>query len=115
MEALTGLGYRPKVPVKATEFADPSTRDRWVQEKGMIVLSFWHSDDPTPIVDVFVDEPIAFEDLWSRSLMLPLESTSARVASIPDLIQLKRRAGRPLDLSDIEQLEAILEIQDEER
>jgi hypothetical protein len=115
METLTGLGFRPKVPVKADEFADPSTRARWIQEKGLTVFAFWDPKDDTRIVDVFVDEPIAFEDLWARSVVLPLASTSVRVASIPDLVELKRRAGRPQDLTDIQALETILEIQDEER
>jgi hypothetical protein len=114
MGALTGLGFRPKVPVKAEDFADPEARARWIEEKGMTVFSFWDPVDSSLIVDVFVDEPIPFEDLWSRSVVLPLKSTEVRVASIPDLIELKRRAGRPMDLMDIEVLEDMLEIQDEE-
>jgi hypothetical protein len=42
-----------------------------------------------------------------------LQDTSVRVASIPDLIRMKRLAGRPQDLLDIEQLEAIREARGE--
>ena len=34
---------------------------------------------------------------------------NVRVASIPDLVHMKRLAGRPQDQADIEKLEAILE------
>jgi hypothetical protein len=47
--------------------------------------------------------------LWSRSERIEIRDTSVQVASIPDLIQLKRLAGRPQDMADIERLEAILE------
>lgn len=115
MDTLSALGFRPKVPVDAAEFADPATRARWIDEKGMTVFAFWHPENPDSIVDVFVDEPIDFEDLWTRSVVARLESTEVRIASIPDLIELKRRAGRPNDLADIEVLERMLEIRDEER
>jgi hypothetical protein len=47
--------------------------------------------------------------LWARSAKFELQETTVRVASIPDLIHLKRLAGRPQDKADIEQLEAILQ------
>jgi hypothetical protein len=106
--ALEGLGLRPRAPVDATGFADPEVRQRWVTEKGMTVFSMWDPHDPTRAVDLFVDEPIAFEELWERAVLVPLESLSVRIASIPDLIDLKRGADRPLDRADIAALESIL-------
>lgn len=37
MRALTAIGYRPLIPVDATEFADEKMRRSWREEKGMIV------------------------------------------------------------------------------
>jgi hypothetical protein len=60
-------------------------------------------------------DPIDFEELWSNSKLVDLGGTSARIASIPDLIRLKQIAARPIDLADIEALEVMLAHQEEER
>jgi predicted nucleotidyltransferase len=57
------------------------------------------------------ESPIAFEQLWARSKIVVLSTTSVRVVSIRDLIALKSVAGRPQDLQDIEALEEILKRQ----
>jgi hypothetical protein len=107
MLALTALGLRPRAPVDAAAFADPETRRAWVAEKGMRVFSLWDPSNPMREVDVFVEHPIEFEALWSRSVDVPLATTHVRIASIDDLVQLKRLADRPLDRDDIAALQAI--------
>ena len=109
IDALTALGFRPRLPVEASGFADPAVRRRWITERGMTVFSLWDPDDPLRSVDLFVAHPIDFEELWARSVVVDIEGTPARVASITDLIRLKRAAGRPVDLEDIAALEEIQE------
>ena len=109
MEALTSLGFRPRAPVGALEFADPNKRREWIQDKGLVVFSLWSPDHPATEIDVFVEEPFPFTPAFERATRVSLGSLSVRVAAIPDLILLKQRAGRPKDLDDIEKLREITE------
>lgn len=109
IETLVGLGLRPRPPVDPTGFADSVVRESWIRDKGMRVFSLWDPAQPMREVDLFVEHPIDFEGLFARAEMFPLDTTTVRVASIPDLLALKRLASRPQDLADIEALEAILQ------
>ena len=109
---LLQLGLRSRVPVDPLTFSDPATRAEWAREKSMRVLSLWDPQNPMREVDVFIENPIEFSLLWERSVVMPLASTEVRVASIDDLIAMKRRAGRPQDVTDVEALEAIKRLRD---
>jgi len=108
MEALASLGYRPRAPVAALDFADPLKRREWIRDKGLTVFGLWSPEHPATEVDVFVEEPFAIDQALARATRARLGSNTFTVASIPDLIELKQRAGRPKDLDDIEKLREIL-------
>jgi len=108
IETLTGLGFRARAPVDPLGFADAAIRRDWVEQKGMRVFSLWDPSNPMLEVDLFAEHPIDFEELWGRGEIVKLTHAVARIASIRDLIRLKRLAGRPQDLADIEALELIL-------
>lgn len=112
IDALVGMGLRPAAPVDPAGFAEPATRASWIAERGMLVFSLRDPEDPLRQVDLFVDEPIPFEELWTRAVLVPLDPVPVRVASIPDLIMMKELAGRPLDRDDIENLRRIREVTD---
>jgi hypothetical protein len=107
IDALVRMGFRPRAPVDPLEFADPAVRASWIRDKGMRVFSLWDPGQPMREVDLFVENPIPFEELWGRAEIVTLESTVVRIASIEDLVAMKRMAGRPQDVTDIEALEAI--------
>jgi hypothetical protein len=108
ISALTSLGLVPRVPVLAAEFADPAKRQQWIDEKNMRVFTMIDRSNPLRQVDLFVESPIDFSELYDRADRVRLSTTSVTIASIPDLVRMKRIAGRPQDLADIDALEAIL-------
>ncbi len=107
MQSLAGLGLRPKAPVDPAEFADARIRESWLHDKGMQVFSLFHPGNPLLSVDVFTHHPIEFNGLHDRSETCNVGGVPVRVASIQDLIFLKRLADRPRDRDDIEKLEII--------
>jgi hypothetical protein len=107
IRALTALGFVARAPVNPEDYADENVRRMWFDDKGMRVLSLWDPHNPMREVDLFVENPIDFDLLYERSQIVVLATSKVRIASIEDLIQLKRLANRPEDLRDIEALQAI--------
>ena len=86
---------------------DPAVREEWFQEKHMRAFSLVDPANPMRVVDLLLKPEVPFIELFSRSQEAFVGKTRVRIASLEDLIALKRHAGRPQDLMDIEQLEAI--------
>ena len=107
MDALSGIGLRPRLPVTLADFADPAKREDWVQNRKMLVFQLWDPANPERSVDVFAREPLDFRAMLSEAVIKDLDGVAIPVASIRHLIRLKQAAGRPLDLDDIQALQVI--------
>jgi hypothetical protein len=77
MTAFGSLDYRPRPPVKAEDFADPVIPAQWIAEKGLAVFSLWSPRFPATEVDVFVTEPLPFDDLWPGPRRCRWESSAS--------------------------------------
>ena len=66
-------------------------------------------------VDLLAEIPgiESFEALWNRSVETDIYGVMVRVASLDDLIAMKRAANRPKDQSHLYELEAIKRLTDE--
>lgn len=104
---LRDQGLRPRLPVPPEQFADPAIRERWVRTQHLTVFSLHDPDDPRREVDLFAEPPVPFEELWRDSVVMRVGTQDVRVASVEHLLHMKRAAGRPRDLDDIEALEEI--------
>lgn len=107
VSALQRLGLRPRLPVPAEAFADPATRQRWIEERNLTVFTLHDPDRPGREVDLFAEPPLPFEDLWRHADRVALAGIHVPIASIDDLITMKRAVGRPQDLADIAALEEL--------
>ena len=56
-----------------------------------------------------------FEGLWSRAVVMEIEGITVHVASVDDLIAMKRAANRPKDQGHILLLEALRRLKSEDR
>ena len=113
-EVLKKIGYNPKVPVTKKQFIDQRQRNKWKKEKGMIVFSFVQKDPPFKTIDMFVDEPILFEEVYKKRIEAKIKEVIVPLIAIDHLKKLKEEAGRPQDIIDIVQLEAIKERMEDE-
>ena len=107
LEVLDGMGLRPRLPVAVWDFADADVRAGWVRDRGLVVFSLHDPRNGLREVDLFADPPIPYEDLAARAVVVDLDGVAVAVASVADLIAMKRRAGRAQDLADVAALEAL--------
>jgi predicted nucleotidyltransferase len=103
---LWNLGARPRIPEPLEHIRDVDRVRHWRLEKGMLALNFRTADGVVD-VDLLVSESDQFDALKQRAVRVTLAARTFFVASIDDLIAMKRRAGRPQDLLDIDQLQDI--------
>ena len=106
--ALEGLDYRARAPVPLRDFAKEQYRRAWVEDKELTVFSLWSPSHPGTEVNLFVREPFDFGEAWRRRMDAELpDGTTVHVVGLDDLRHLKRAAGRPRDLDDLEKLDEI--------
>ena len=105
---MAGLGYRPRAPVELAEFGDAEKRRAWAKEKGLTVFSLFSHRHRATEVDLFLEPPFDVERAYGRAERFDVAPGLKRTfVGMQDLIEIKRKAGRPQDLQDIESLESL--------
>jgi hypothetical protein len=108
LEALASVGYLPKAPVTPAQFGDPAMRERWIRDKGMVVLNLWNAVEHGATIDIFVEEPFDFDDEYARAILDELvPGLPVRYPRLDALIAMKLAAARPKDLDDVAELRRI--------
>ena len=127
LKVLKDLGYQSKAPVPIEDFADPAKRASWIGEKHMLVFGLRSDLHRETDVDIFVNDPLGFDDAYARVYYQPLDNPKETeilgyesneegeltdnegVVNVPfcsyeDLVKLKEQAGRPRDIDDLRRL-----------
>lgn len=106
------FGLTPVAPVSIEALRDAQQIEVWHCEKGMLAFALREPQGGGSAVDVIVRPEVSFDDLSARAVGATLFGVSVRIASIDDLLTMKRAAGRPKDLLDIDALEKIKRSED---
>ncbi|MCB9629980.1 MAG: hypothetical protein H6725_21615 [Sandaracinaceae bacterium] len=108
--ALRSLGLAPRAPVELVALADEAVRREWLELRNLMALTYGDPSDPLREVDVLVSPPVdSVADLVGRAQHRAVGRMTVPLVSIPDLIAMKRRAGRAQDLADVAHLEQLVE------
>ena len=106
LDALGTLGYRPRAPVNASDFASAQSRDSWRKDKGMLVFQLVSPRHEETAIDLFIREPFNFAQEFAAAPRLELiPGIETPVVRYETLLIMKRNANRPKDIEDIRNLE----------
>ncbi len=106
IDIIWDAGGRPRIPEPKERIANWENVTHWVREKNLLALIF-RSNDQTAEIDLLVGLDIDVTGLIERAISIKVGESTYKVASIDDLISMKLKAGRPQDLLDVKELEAI--------
>lgn len=101
-QAMTSIGLTPRLPVTAEEVF--SFREEYIRNRNLIAWSFYNLANPLEVVDILITEDVR----EMQTVTMTVGKQKIVVASIKDLITMKRKAGRPQDLEDVKALERLL-------
>lgn len=100
-------GLKPSSPVPIDSLRNAEQIEQWYREKGMLAFALREPQTGGGVVDVLVRPEVPFEQLMENAVVGQLLGKQVWIASIDDLLMMKRIANRPKDRLDIEALEKI--------
>lgn len=101
------FGLTPSIPVPIDSLRDAAQIEQWHQDKGMLAFALREPHVGGGVVDVLVRPVVPFEQLQQNAVMGELSGWQVPIASIDDLLAMKRHANRDKDRLDIAALEKI--------
>lgn len=100
-------GLVPVNPVPIESLRDAGQIDRWYREKGMLAFALREPRIGGSVVNILVRPDVPFEKLVANAVAGELFARQVLIASIDDLLTMKRIANRPKDQLDVVALEKI--------
>jgi hypothetical protein len=108
IETAKELKLTPMLPVPLESLSDIELLREWHAQRNLEAFALRTPQLAGVTLDVLLFPPVDFACMTARAVEYDVAGTAIRVVSIDDLIALKKAAGRPIDLSDIEHLQRIM-------
>jgi len=106
VNAMTLLKFKPGPPIEPMDLANEHKRKEWIQEKNAKVITFYNPEQQLLQIDVLLTIKLA----QIKTVKKKIDDLEISVIEYEELIKMKRQAGRPFDLIDIEKLEELKKV-----
>ncbi|MEO0231536.1 MAG: hypothetical protein ABIM49_05430 [candidate division WOR-3 bacterium] len=110
VDELIKWGYKLKIPVSPQELSDIKKIKKWIKEKNVKAINFYHEKYPIAEIDIILDSPIPYSKLKKNIVFFEIYGEKLPVININDLIYIKSKSKRKQDLADVYNLKRILEM-----
>ena len=98
---MKSLNYQPVLPIKIQSLINENDRVEAVKNKNLIAFSFYNLVNNIMNVDVLINTPFNFNELWNNKVIRKADETELYLVSVKDLIKMKEYANRVQDQQDI--------------
>jgi hypothetical protein len=112
-DLLKSLGYIPRLPVDPKRLSDEGAVKEWIAVRNIKAFSFYHEKENRKVIDIVLDHPLDFPAAFERKTILKMDDTELYLASLDDLMKMKRNTGRQKDASDVDMLAMAKRIREE--
>jgi hypothetical protein len=99
--AIKLLKYQSVIPISIKTFVTAEERRKVITEKNLIAYSYFNSFSSYMNLDVLIDVPLNFDDMWNAKETRQIDNVEVNLVSVENLIQLKQYANRKQDNDDI--------------
>lgn len=101
-KTLSYLGFQSRLPIDAKMTFQ--FRQEYIEKRNLIAWSFYNPKSPIDVVDILITENCK----KIKTNLISVTGYKIKVASIPDLIRMKSKTGRPQDAEDVKMLKELL-------
>ena len=113
VEKLVECGFQGAPDFNAAAYFEGSLRAEWIKA-GRRSLSLKDDESSSFGVEIFLEPPLPLEKLRLGAVQLNAYGRKFEIISLAALLEMKRLAGRPQDVMDIENLELVRSMYDEQ-
>ena len=98
---ITSSNYKPILPFALNSLLNLSQRKKLKTEKNFIAFSYYNAVSNSMNIDVIIDLPFLFTELWEQRVVRKAGDTEINLVSVEQLIKMKKYSGRMQDKQDI--------------
>lgn len=95
------LKYQSMIPLSIRTFVSKKEREKAISEKNLIAYSYFNSFSNYMNLDVLIDAPIPFAEMWIEKEVRLIEGIAVNIVSINHLIEMKKYSNRKQDIDDV--------------